>query len=127
MLYVSRNSKGQITGVFPKPYAKAQEALPEDHPDIVHFFSREQVSAQDTSNKGTTAESSKQASHHEELAASDREMIRVLEDVIEILVKKNIITFTELPQQAQQKIINRKQIRKQLGALLDIDNPLDKF
>jgi hypothetical protein len=50
------------------------------------------------------------------LAHSDAGLIRLLEDLIELLTKKNIILFTELPEKAQQKITERTQIREKMSS-----------
>lgn len=50
------------------------------------------------------------------LAHSDAGLIRLLEDLIDLLTKKNIILFTELPEKAQQKIIEREQIRERISS-----------
>ncbi len=49
------------------------------------------------------------------LAHSDAGLIRLLEDLIDLLTKKNIILFTELPEKAQEKIIEREQIREKIS------------
>lgn len=55
---------------------------------------------------------------------SDTEMIRVLEDLIDLLTSKGIIQFTELPKAAQQKVLSRQSIRKRINGLdLLSDNP----
>jgi hypothetical protein len=50
------------------------------------------------------------------LAHSDAGLIRLLEDLIDLLTKKNIILFTELPEKAQEKIIEREQIRGKISS-----------
>jgi hypothetical protein len=50
------------------------------------------------------------------LAHSDAGLIRLLEDLIDLLTKKNIILFTELPEKAQEKIIERAQIREKISS-----------
>jgi len=50
------------------------------------------------------------------LAHSDAGLIRLLEDLINLLTKKNIILFTELPEKAQEKIIEREQIREKMSS-----------
>ena len=49
------------------------------------------------------------------LAHSDTSIIRVLEDLIDLLIDKKIILFTELPKEAQEKIQSRKQLRTKIG------------
>ncbi|WP_028585983.1 hypothetical protein [Desulfogranum mediterraneum] len=49
------------------------------------------------------------------LALSDNSLIRVLEDLVDLLISKKIILFTDLPQEAQEKIRERKRIRQHLS------------
>lgn len=46
------------------------------------------------------------------LQESDREVVRVLDDLINLLVEKNAIRFTDLPLPAQRKLLARKGLRK---------------
>lgn len=48
------------------------------------------------------------------LMHSDASIVRVLEDLIDLLIKKNVILFTELPSEAQTKLQNRKHLRARL-------------
>ena len=50
------------------------------------------------------------------LVHSDAGLIRLLEDLIALLTKKNIILFTELPEKAQAKIIEREKIREKISS-----------
>ncbi|NLX19603.1 MAG: hypothetical protein GXY53_10050 [Desulfobulbus sp.] len=57
------------------------------------------------------------------LIASDAGMVRVVEDLIELLIAKKIILFTELPAEAQEKILGRKQLRARMtGQHLMVDD-----
>ncbi len=48
------------------------------------------------------------------LTITDIGVIRVLEDLIDILVSKNIIMLTDLPDEARQKISERKKVRQEI-------------
>lgn len=50
------------------------------------------------------------------LAHTDTGLIRLLEDLITLLTKKNVILFTELPEKAQEKIIEREKIREKISS-----------
>lgn len=50
------------------------------------------------------------------LVQSDVGLIRLVEDLINLLTKKNIILFTELPEKAQEKINERAQIREKISS-----------
>jgi hypothetical protein len=49
------------------------------------------------------------------LESTDLAVIRVLEDLIDILVTKNVVMFSELPAHARMKLLNRQQMRKRIG------------
>jgi hypothetical protein len=44
----------------------------------------------------------------------------VLEDVVELLVSRGVILFTDLPDSAQQKMIYRQRLRSALPGSLDL-------
>lgn len=52
---------------------------------------------------------------------SDISLARVLEDLIDVLINRNLITFSDLPQAAQNRLIGRQKLRKktQLSNLVD--------
>ena len=54
------------------------------------------------------------------LGASDQRFVRVLEDVVDLLIAKGLVLFTELPMDAQQKIMRRQEMRSEVGNLQDL-------
>jgi len=50
----------------------------------------------------------------EALEATDKDMIRVAEDILNLLVTKGLMTESELPQSAQDKLVNRRNARSAL-------------
>ncbi len=54
------------------------------------------------------------------LANTDLNFIRVLEDVIELLISKNNIRFTDLPAAAQEKMIKRQHLRDSMKNQLNL-------
>jgi hypothetical protein len=55
-------------------------------------------------------------------ARLDADFVRVIEDVIDTLIARNVITITDLPDQAQAKLFARKSFRERTGR-----NALDLF
>jgi hypothetical protein len=49
----------------------------------------------------------------------DVDLVRVLEDVVDLLVARGVFRFTDLPQSAQQKLLFRKNLRSQWQAVPD--------
>lgn len=49
------------------------------------------------------------------LMTSDAAMVRVLDDLIDLLIAKKVILFTELPLAAREKILGRRQLRARIA------------
>ena len=100
MFYVQRNAEGKLTRVETQAYAESTETLPTDHPDLQAWFANEVM-----------------ATSLKQLKQSDLEMIRVLDDLIQVLTSKGVIRVTDLPPAAQAKLMDRTQAREALGGL----------
>ena len=101
MPFVKRNELGVVIAVSQDLEPGFQEELPQDHPAIAEFFA------------GVGSEAAS-------LDDSDKDLVRVLEDLVEVLIAKGLILFTDLPVEAQQKIMRRQQLRSRLGDSLDL-------
>ncbi len=58
------------------------------------------------------------------LSETDAALARITEDLIEILLRKGVIQFTDFPEAAQAKLLERRQTREHLAhhlKLLDDD------
>ena len=102
MPYIKRNSAGQISAVSEESLPGFLEATEKDADDIA-AFGVELIGADEA-----------------ELVKTDLEFVRVLEDVIELLMSKNVIQFTELPDASQEKMLKRKQLRDGITSKLDL-------
>ncbi len=98
MLYVERNKNGEIIALHIKPGSKSHEQKSIMDEEILQFL-----------NKNVDTDPWIQL-----LSLSDIGIIRILEDLIDLLIRKNIILFTELPEEAQAKINERKRVREKL-------------
>ena len=47
-------------------------------------------------------------------------MARVVEDLIDVLIAKNLINFTDFPPEAQKKMLRRQNLRRTLSPLIDL-------
>jgi len=56
-----------------------------------------------------------------ELLRSDLQFIRVLEDLIEVLIKKNQIAITDFPQPVIDKLLQRQSIRSHFTGSLGME------
>ncbi len=106
MVDVQRDANGRIMAVrhgsdAGQAAADGQwEAIPADDPGLAAFAS--QIQSSDTSNP---------------LVGSDLAMARVLEDLVNLLIDKSVIRFTDLPQGAQAKLLARHNTRAALSRL----------
>lgn len=101
MAFVQRDEAGAITAVSRQRTATCAEEVAGDDADLQRFLGG-------------------LASGRNELDESDRDLVRVLEDLVDLLVAKGVILFTELPPTAQRKIMARQRLRSELGAALDL-------
>lgn len=99
MLYVERDKAGDIIAIHIKPQPNVHEQKSIMDEEILQFL-----------NKNVDTDPWIQL-----LSLSDIGIIRILEDLIDLLIRKNIILFTELPEEAQAKIHERKRVREKLG------------
>lgn len=110
MPYVSRDASGFVSGIFLRSHPEAAEFLPGDHADIVLFFGG--VLPGNVENHALI-----------DLTHSDIEFIRVIEDVIDVLIDKKLLTFTDLPDKVREKILSRKDARDRLAGSNDLVVP----
>ncbi|MBW2171565.1 MAG: hypothetical protein JRF69_06220 [Deltaproteobacteria bacterium] len=96
MLYVERDKDGKIIALHKSPDPNAGERKSTMDEEILDFL-----------NGNVDTDPGIQF-----LALSDIGIIRILEDLIHLLIRKNLILFTELPEDAQAKIRERKRIRE---------------
>jgi hypothetical protein len=48
------------------------------------------------------------------LSQTDTSLVRVLEDLIDVLITRGVIQFTDLPEAAQAKLLERRETRASL-------------
>ena len=95
MPYVRRDAEGKVEAIFAQPDGGANEELPHGHPDLLEFL-------------GISARAIIDA---DPWIRADLSLARVTEDLLAILMEKGVISFTDLPVGAQEKIISRQGLR----------------
>ena len=96
MPYIRRNDSGHIESLHLQGDPGTDEYLPDEHPDIQSFVGR--------SSEG-----------HDGFSRLDADFVRVIEDVIDTLIVKNILNITDLPAEAQAKLFARKSFRERIS------------
>lgn len=102
-MYVKRDSLGRIVTISSEASDECAEQMDPADPSLIDFIEQNQASAL----------------QHYELKESDLPLIRVLEDLIDLLSETGVIRFTDLPAEAQTKLLKRKSMRRS-GARLDL-------
>jgi len=54
------------------------------------------------------------------LSQTDTSLVRVLEDLIDVLITRGVIQFTDLPEAAQAKLLERRETRASLNDRLQL-------
>ena len=101
MPFIKRDESGKIDAVSINESVDFAEVVDAESAELEVFFENARPSA-------------------DSLRESDSDLVRVLEDLIEMLTAKGVIMFTELPESAQQKILFRKRLRKDRTNALDL-------
>ncbi len=96
MLYAERNEEGKIIGISINPVETDDKPISDE--ELAAFIG----ASTDTSSLLAL------------INAMDVSIIRVLEDLIDLLIKKNIILFSDLPIDAQHKLAKRKVVRQKI-------------
>ncbi|WP_151704456.1 tryptophan synthase subunit beta like protein [Nitrincola alkalilacustris] len=100
-MYIRRDSTGAIIAVSSVQAIDFTEEIASDSPELVLFL-----------NQYSQAIPEQQA-----LIKSDTELVRVVEDLIELLTDKGVIQFTDLPSAAQKKLMTRQSLRSKVNGL----------
>lgn len=103
MPYVARDENRRIIGITDKPQPNAKEFLPNDHPEVLRYLRGANPTVM-----------------RDRLSKTDTDMSRITEDVVDVLIQRNILNFTDLPVEAQKKLMTRQKLRRNLSALSNL-------
>ena len=95
MPFVRRNADGRVDSLH-RSATEATEFLPDEHPDVQAFVGNAPGASEDFSRL-------------------DADFVRVIEDVIDTLIVKNVLNITDLPEQAHAKWFARKSFRERVS------------
>jgi hypothetical protein len=111
MPYVARNKDGSILAVFGAPNDCAREKLRPDDEELRAFLGLPGPAPK------ARARVVAGVGGHPQLRRSDLEFVRVLDDLTSVLLNKGIVLVTDLPKEAQRKLMQRRYLRSKLGEL----------
>jgi len=96
--YVELDENNHIVSVYAEPVQGAVEVAPDD-PALKEFIFRAHPELE----------------QREKLEKSDLALARVMEDLIDVLIEKGVIMFTDFPEAAQKKLLERRGFRKEFS------------
>ncbi|MBD5770233.1 hypothetical protein [Marinomonas colpomeniae] len=97
MLYAKVNKEGDIIDVSSSQSDEYNLLVAPNEPTVAGILEKKFTSSN--------------ANTQEMLTVSDGDMMRILEDLVDLLTAKRLIQFTELPLPAQKKLLGRKWVR----------------
>lgn len=106
MPYILRDESGKVHRISARALHNGEFA-PHNHPDVVAFLE-------------TRGQDPKQIEEAlGELRRTDTEMSRAVEDVIMVLLKKNVLKMTDLPKAVQDRMALRVKMRVIIQEIYD--------
>ncbi|AYF87563.1 tryptophan synthase subunit beta [Pseudomonas sp. JS3066] len=110
MVFVQRDEKGRVLRVEHEPFDNMTQSMPANDPEVQSWFASRSLH-----------------DHLLSLQHSDLELVRVVEDLVQVLVTRGVMSYIDLPEAARRKLQQRAYARSQvvdLGALVPDDSLL---
>lgn len=104
MHFIERDGEGRIVRVAFSSFPESTEQSETATPEIAEWLKVNTI----------------RSATLQQLQQSDLDMVRVLEDLIEVLMSKGVISITDLPIPAQNKLLSRAKARQTLSGLEDL-------
>lgn len=93
MAYILRNEQGAIIAASTNTQVDIDwQFIENNHPEYIAFLEAD-------------------IKQHDAFRESDIQLARVLEDLIEVLIERNLIQFTDFPSAAQKRLNDRQSMR----------------
>ena len=99
MAFVKRDADGKITAVSLQATEETGEEVALNDPELGIFLQHSLLDY----------------AAHRHWVESDLGLARVMEDLIDLLIEKNVFRFHDLPEAAQQKLIQRRGLRREFA------------
>ncbi|MFZ6046671.1 tryptophan synthase subunit beta [Pseudomonas sp. CR3202] len=110
MVYVQRDEKGGILRLDHEPFDGMTQTLSASDPEVRIWFAGRGLH-----------------DHLMALQRSDLELVRVIDDLVQVLVSLGLLNYTDLPEPARRKLQHRAEARsrvRELGGLLTDETAL---
>lgn len=109
-MYIIRDSQGQISGLSIEPNGTNEVADP-NNPELKAFLYK----------------ANPELSATDKMEELDVASVRIIEDLVDVLIDKGAILFTDLPQQAQKRLLERKMLRRMVRKEKGLPDETESF
>jgi hypothetical protein len=99
MPFIKRDQHGAVVAVHHQPVEEGLEEVAAEHPDLARFLHKTLL---DFAVNRTWIE-------------SDLSMVRVVEDVVDMLIDRKVFLFMDLPEPVQRKFLERRGLRAEFA------------
>ena len=99
MPFIKRDPRGAVIAVYHQPLEEGLEEVAADHPDLMRFLRKTLL---DFAVNRTWIE-------------SDLSMVRVVEDLVDMLIDRKVFLFMDLPEAVQRKFLERRGLRAEFA------------
>ncbi|NQU60787.1 MAG: tryptophan synthase subunit beta like protein [Rhodospirillales bacterium] len=110
MPFVHLDANGKILAVYTESVEGASEVSPDD--PALKAFIQQNIPQAGGGAGGINPD--------DDWVQSDLALARVIEDLIEVLLDKKLIMFTDFPEGAQKKLLDRRGLRKEFDLVEDL-------
>ncbi len=94
MPYIGRNDQGEIVAMGREETAQTSEYVADNHPDLQKFI-----------------DNASPRVLRQLLLQTDQDMITAIDEVLSLLIRKNILKVTDLSETLQRRVFNRRKLR----------------
>jgi hypothetical protein len=104
MAFITRDESGVVVAITNIPSGDTPEVVDPTSPDVIKFL----------------FEGLEQDGDADNWITADLSLARVVEDVVDVLIKKKLINIIDFPIPAQQKLISRRGKCKDFGYITEL-------
>ena len=120
MPYIRRDAEGNISGLVETPDDQEAEQASINDPEVMAFLFKDERARGIPEGCNLHAPQCLEVifglqDARKSMLDSDLAMSRVVEDLIDLLIQKGLIRFTDLPEAAQKKLLARTEARTDLS------------
>lgn len=120
MPYIRRDAEGNISGLVEIPDGREAELASINDPEVMAFLFKDERARGIPEGCNLHAPQCLEVifglqDARKAMLDSDLGMVRIVEDLVELLIQKGVIRFTDLPEAAQKKLMARTEARADLA------------